>query len=127
MHVYLESRHYGYDDYEIWLAEQRYASQAFSHGMSNNSHSVTTWHLPDYLQPTEWIVTESCKAIKDRDWTSPLFFMLLIHGTSSAVNSAFKRFIIIRLNGDARTSYRGLARKTFIFSSNDFRNVKWRD
>lgn len=63
----------GYDDYEIWLAEQGYAGQAFTHGMSNNDHSVTTWHLPDDLHPTEWIGNETCKAIKNRDWTRPLF------------------------------------------------------
>lgn len=63
----------GYDDYEQWLAEKGYAGQAFSHGMANNDHSVTTWHLPDYLHPSEWIGSESCKAIKNRDWTRPLF------------------------------------------------------
>lgn len=95
MHVYPERCHYGfesmliceegrligqannefrgYDDYEIWLAEQGYAGQAFSHGMPNNGYSMTAWHLPDYLHPTEWIGTESCKAIKTRDWTRPLF------------------------------------------------------
>jgi len=94
MHVYPERCHYGfesmllceegrklgkgrsnqkYDDYEMWLAEQGYAGQAFSHGMGNNSYTVTTWPLPDYLHPTEWIGMESCKAIINRDWTRPLF------------------------------------------------------
>lgn len=95
MHVYPERCHYGfehmqiceegrkigqatnefrgYDDYEIWLAEQGYPGQAFTHGMANNAHSVTTWHLPDHLHPTEWIGRETCKAIKNRDWTRPLF------------------------------------------------------
>ncbi|MFS0824432.1 sulfatase-like hydrolase/transferase [Bacillus sp. 1P02SD] len=95
MHMYPERRHYGfesmllceegrrfgqanneflgYDDYEMWLAEQGYYGQAFTHGMPNNGYSVTPWHLPDYLHPTDWIGTESCKAIKTRDWTRPLF------------------------------------------------------
>lgn len=95
MHQYPERCHYGfesmllceegrmleqgrdgmkrYDDYEIWLAEQGYAGQAFTHGMANNDHTVTTWHLPDHLHPTEWIGSEACKAIKTRDWTRPLF------------------------------------------------------
>ncbi|MBS4210172.1 sulfatase-like hydrolase/transferase [Bacillus sp. FJAT-50079] len=95
MHVYPERCHYGfesmliceegrkigqandefrgYDDYEMWLAEQGYAGQAFAHGMPNNGHSMTAWHLPDHLHPTEWIGTESCKVIKTRDWTRPLF------------------------------------------------------
>lgn len=95
MHVYPERCHYGfesmllneegrkigqannefrgYDDYEMWLSEQGYAGQAYMHGMANNAHSVTPWHLPDYLHPTEWIGRETCKAIKNRDWTRPLF------------------------------------------------------
>lgn len=95
MHVYPERCHYGfdsmllceegrrlgqgegvdrgYDDYELWLAEQGYAGHAFSHGMGNNEHFVSPWHLPDHLHPTEWIGTEACKAIKRRDWTRPLF------------------------------------------------------
>ncbi|MDR6550844.1 sulfatase-like hydrolase/transferase [Paenibacillus qinlingensis] len=95
MHVYPERCHYGfesmrlceegrlfgqahghnhgYDDYEQWLAEQGYAGQAFAHGMSNNAITMTPWHLPDHLHPTEWIGTEACKAIKQRDWTRPLF------------------------------------------------------
>ncbi|MDF2721202.1 MAG: arylsulfatase [Paenibacillus sp.] len=95
MHVYPERRHYGfenmliceegrmigqaegkkrgYDDYELWLAEQGYAGQAFGHGMANNEFNVTSWHLPDRLHPTEWVGSETCKAIKRRDWTRPLF------------------------------------------------------
>ena len=66
-------RHRGYGDYEDWLAEQGYPGQAFGHGMANNAYSMTPWHLPDRLHPTEWIGTESCRAIKRRDWTRPLF------------------------------------------------------
>lgn len=96
MHVYPERRHYGfdsmllceegrelgagsdrkrgYDDYEQWLAEQGYPGQAFAHGISSNGYcAVTPWHLPDELHPTEWIADQSCKVIKRRDWTRPLF------------------------------------------------------
>lgn len=65
--------HRGYDDYELWLAEQGYAGQAFAHGMANNEFNMTPWHLTDHLHPTEWIGTEACKAIKRRDWTRPMF------------------------------------------------------
>lgn len=67
------SVHRGYGDYEDWLSEQGYPGQAFAHGMANNEYSMTPWHLPDHLHPTEWIGTESCRAIKRRDWTRPLF------------------------------------------------------
>jgi arylsulfatase A-like enzyme len=95
MHVYPERCHYGfdsmllceegriigtrltkpkgYDDYEQWLAERGYSGQAFTHGISSNEYTVTPWHLPDDLHPTEWIAHEACKAIKRRDWTRPLF------------------------------------------------------
>ncbi|MCK2005299.1 sulfatase-like hydrolase/transferase [[Brevibacterium] frigoritolerans] len=95
MHTYPERRHYGfnnmilweegrpfgapngekrgYGDYEQWLAEQGYPGMAFGHGMSINGYTMTPWHLPDHLHPTEWIGHETCKQIKRRDWTSPLF------------------------------------------------------
>ncbi|MGG1519358.1 sulfatase-like hydrolase/transferase [Paenibacillus oryzisoli] len=95
MHVYPERCHYGfdsmllceegrmfgaksphkrgYDDYEMWLAEQGYPGQGFAHGMANNEYAMSPWHLPDHLHPTEWIADQSCKAIVRRDWTRPLF------------------------------------------------------
>ncbi|MDR6550074.1 sulfatase-like hydrolase/transferase [Paenibacillus qinlingensis] len=95
MHVYPERCHYGfdsmllceegrlfgaktaekrgYDDYELWLAEQGYPGQAFAHGIANNEYAMSPWHLPDHLHPTEWIADQSCKTIKRRDWTRPLF------------------------------------------------------
>lgn len=95
MHVYPERRHYGfetmllceegrllgkpygenrgYDDYEQWLAEQGYPGQAHAHGMAINEYAATPWHLPDHLHPTEWIGHQTCKEIKRRDWTRPLF------------------------------------------------------
>jgi arylsulfatase A-like enzyme len=63
----------GYDDYEHWLAEQGYPGQAFSHGIANNEYTVSPWHLPDHLHPTEWIADQSCRTIVRRDWTRPLF------------------------------------------------------
>jgi arylsulfatase A-like enzyme len=69
-----QERKRGYDDYEQWLAEQGYPGRAFAHGIASNEYAATTpWHLPDHLHPTEWIAHESCKAIKRRDWTRPMF------------------------------------------------------
>ncbi|MCF8563824.1 sulfatase-like hydrolase/transferase [Alicyclobacillus tolerans] len=65
--------HHGYGDYEQWLAEQGYAGLAFAHGMTNNEYAMSPWHLPDHLHPTEWIGYQTCKEIKRRDWTRPLF------------------------------------------------------
>jgi len=95
MHVYPERCHYGfdsmllceegrmlnrtpgsphrYDDYEQWLAEKGEAGQAFSHGIANNGYAVAAWPLPDHMHPTEWIGYETCKAIRNRDWTRPQF------------------------------------------------------
>lgn len=84
----------GYDDYEMWLAEEGYAGQAFSHGMANNAHSVTTWPLPDYLHPTEWIGTESCKAIANRDWTRPLFLWTSFTAPHPPLTPLYKDFIL---------------------------------
>lgn len=95
MHFFPERRHYGfdsmslceegrtmgeangedrgYDDYELWLAEQGYAGQAFSHGVPMNGYATSIWQLPDNLHPTEWIGSETCKEIKRRDWSRPFF------------------------------------------------------
>lgn len=116
MHIYPERKHYGfdsmllceegrrlgqannehrgYDDYEMWLAEQGYAGQAFSHGMANNSHSMTMWHLPDHLHPTEWIGQESCKAIINRDWTRPLFLWASFTAPHPPLTPLYKDFVL---------------------------------
>ena len=95
MHVYPERCHYGfddmllceegrlfgmyngenrgYDDYELWLTEQGYDGMAFAHGISVNEYAMSPWHLPNHLHPTEWIGLQTCKEIKRRDWTRPLF------------------------------------------------------
>ncbi|MEW9672466.1 sulfatase-like hydrolase/transferase [Ammoniphilus sp. 3BR4] len=69
--IYGENR--GYDDYEQWVAEQGYPGMAFSHGISMNEYAVSLWNLPNHLHPTEWIGQQTCKEIKRRDWTRPLF------------------------------------------------------
>lgn len=120
MHVYPERCHYGfesmqiceegriigqannefkgYDDYEMWLAEQGYSGQAFGHGMANNGHSMTAWHLPDHLHPTEWIGTESCKAIKTRDWTRPLFLWASFTAPHPPLTPLYKDLLLYNEN-----------------------------
>jgi arylsulfatase A-like enzyme len=68
-----KGEHRGYGDYEEWLSEQGYPGLAHGHGLSINEYSVTPWHLPDHLHPTEWIGHRACKEIKRRDWTRPMF------------------------------------------------------
>jgi arylsulfatase len=84
----------GYDDYENWMTEQGYPGQAFSHGMSNNGHSMTMWHLPDYLHPTEWIGTEACKSIKNRDWTRPLFLWTSFTAPHPPLTPLYKDYVL---------------------------------
>jgi arylsulfatase A-like enzyme len=64
------------DDYELFLAEQGYAGQEFTHGLCNNDYLTRTWHLPEYCHPTNWTVREMCKVIKRRDPTRPALWYL---------------------------------------------------
>ena len=50
-----EGRHHlgmGADDYELFLAEQGFPGQEYTHGMSNNQYVTRPWHLPEYAHPT---------------------------------------------------------------------------
>jgi arylsulfatase A-like enzyme len=62
------------DDYELFLAEQGYAGQEFTHGMGNNEYTTRPWHLPEYCHPTNWTTREMSKIIKRRDPTRPAFW-----------------------------------------------------
>lgn len=63
----------GLDDYELWLADQGFAGQAYAHGMSNNQYYVRPWHLPEQAHPTNWATREAVRQIRRRDPTRPLF------------------------------------------------------
>jgi arylsulfatase len=64
------------DDYEQYVADQGYAGQQYTHGMSANGYMVRPWHLPERLHSTAWTVHETCRAIKRRDPTRPAFWYM---------------------------------------------------
>lgn len=64
------------DDFELFLAEEGYAGQAMTHGMSNNDYTTRTWHLPEHTHPTNWLTREMSKTIRRRDPTRPAFWYL---------------------------------------------------
>jgi len=64
------------DDYEIFLGDQGYAGQQFTHGMGNNVYINRPWHLPEYCHNTNWTTREMCRTIQRRDPTKPGFWYL---------------------------------------------------
>ena len=63
------------DDYELFLAEQGYAGQAWAHGLGNSMHHIARpWHLPEYCHQTNWAVREMSNVIHRRDPTRPAFW-----------------------------------------------------
>jgi len=72
--------HYGKDrtdDYEDWLGEQtRGEVTYFDHGLESNSWVARPWHLPEWMHPTNWVVTRCCDFLKTRDTTRPFFLFM---------------------------------------------------
>ncbi len=64
------------DDYELFLAEQGYAGQEYTHGMPTTDYLTRPWHLPEYCHPTNWTAREMCRTIKRRDPTRPAFWYM---------------------------------------------------
>lgn len=64
------------DDYELFLAAEGYVGQEYTHAISANSYMTRTWHLPEYLHPTNWTVYEMCRTIKRRDPTRPALWYM---------------------------------------------------
>ena len=64
------------DDYELFLAEQGFAGQEFTHGMASNDYLARPWHLPEHCHPTNWTVQQMCKLIKRRDPLRPAFWYM---------------------------------------------------
>ena len=64
------------DDYELYLADEGYAGQEYSHGMCTNDYMTRTWHLPEHLHHTNWLTWQMCRTIKRRDPTHPAFWYL---------------------------------------------------
>ena len=65
------------DDYELFLADQGYGGQAWSHGLGQNAPFMSRpWHLPEYLHPTNWVVREMSRFIDRRDPTRPALWLM---------------------------------------------------
>lgn len=74
-----EGRHHlgmGADDYELYLAQQGYPGQEFTHGCCTNMYMVRPWHLPEHCHPTNWSSYQMCQTIKRRDPTRPALWYL---------------------------------------------------
>lgn len=66
----------GPDDWDIWLTDQGYPGQGFTHGMSNNDYQFCPWHLPEACHPTAWATQQMCRMVQRRDPTRPAFWHL---------------------------------------------------
>ncbi|MEM7537299.1 MAG: sulfatase-like hydrolase/transferase [Chloroflexota bacterium] len=64
------------DDHEMFLADEGYAGQAFTHGMTNNDYVNRPWHLPEYTHVTNWTTQQMARQIKRRDPRRPAFWFL---------------------------------------------------
>ena len=63
------------DDYELFLAEQGFGGQEFTHGSGNDYYS-RPWHLPEHTHSANWTAREMCRYIVRRDPTRPAFWYL---------------------------------------------------
>jgi len=63
------------DDYLVWLREQAGAQYDLTDlGLDCNASTVARpWHLPEYLHPTNWVVSQSIDFLRRRDPGKPFF------------------------------------------------------
>ena len=65
------------DDYEDWLLEQTKGEVTYcDHGLESNSWVARPWHLPEWMHPTTWVTTQSCRFLGRRDTTRPFFLFM---------------------------------------------------
>ncbi|OGS23156.1 MAG: arylsulfatase [Elusimicrobia bacterium RIFOXYA2_FULL_39_19] len=65
------------DDYYVWLKQQAgYDANLVEHGLNINSWVARPWHLPEYLHPTNWVVSQSIDFLRRRDPTKPFFLWM---------------------------------------------------
>jgi arylsulfatase len=64
------------DDYELYLADQGYAGQEYTHGMATTDYMARPWHLPEHLHPTNWTAHEMSRVIHRKDPTRPAFWYM---------------------------------------------------
>ncbi len=64
------------DDYELFLGDQGFAGQQFTHGMCNNDYLNRPWHLPEHCHITNWTTREMARTIQRRNPSKPGFWFL---------------------------------------------------
>lgn len=74
LHYYGQDRE---DDYADWLTGQAGAEVTyFDHGLAANSWVARPWHLPEWMHPTNWVVTRSVEFLRRRDRSRPFFLFM---------------------------------------------------
>lgn len=66
----------GKDDYELFLHEEGFSGQEYTHGVSSNDYMTGTWHLPEHLHEINWTAREMSKYIARRDPRKPGFWYM---------------------------------------------------
>jgi len=68
------------DDYLPWLRQHLgYKADYFDHGVNCNSFVARPWDKPEYLHPTNYIVTQGIDFLRRRDPRKPFFLYLSFH------------------------------------------------
>jgi len=89
------------DDYIPWLSKQlgRQADY-FEHGLNCNSYTARPWDKEEYLHPTNFIVHEAIKFLKERDETKPFMLYLSFHRPHPPLDPpawAFEQYMNIKM------------------------------
>lgn len=68
------------DDYLPWLRKQLgREADYFDHGLNCNAIPARPWDKPEYVHPTNYIVTQAIDFVKKRKTSKPLFLYLSFH------------------------------------------------
>lgn len=68
------------DDYLPWLRERSEATaDYFDHGVNCNSVVARPWDKPEYLHPTNFVITQGIDFLRRHDPTKPFFLFLSFH------------------------------------------------
>ena len=66
-----------HDDYTPWLKQHiGHDIDYIDHGINCNSWVARPWHLPEYLHPTNWVVTQAIDFLRRRDPRKPFFLWM---------------------------------------------------
>ncbi len=68
------------DDYMPWLRQQLGRdADYFDHGVNCNSYVARPWDKPEYVHPTNYVVTQGIDFLRRRDPRKPFFLFLSFH------------------------------------------------